>query len=77
MRAVVDIIGLVITAMKPLYTGLTVVANSASPYVITGFTTTLGLYVGQKVKVIGANPVVTACRVKDKDRQVTFIGVAD
>jgi len=60
MRAVVDIIGLVITAMKPLYTGLTVVANSASPYLITGFTTTLGLYVGQKVKVIGANPVVTA-----------------
>jgi len=57
MRAVVDIIGLVITAMKPLYTGLTVVANSASPYVITGFTTTLGLYVGQKVKVIGAIPV--------------------
>jgi hypothetical protein len=55
-----DIISAVVDSMRPVFPGVTVVANSASPYGITGIERTDFFYIGQKVKFIGTSPVITS-----------------
>lgn len=55
-----DVISAVVDRMRPTFTGLTIVSNAGSPYNITGFTSTRLLFVGEKIRVIGTNPAVSA-----------------
>ena len=73
-----DVISAVVTSMKPTFTGLTIIANAGSPYLITGFSSTRLLYVGEKLRIIGTNPVVSSlCTITEITSTTVTVTTSD